>query len=516
MTLTAGCAAVDKGAVLPNVNDTDFSGAAPDLGAYERGRAVPVYGPRVAPTATISVLPSTIVAGGSATLSWSTTDASTVYIDGVGGVPPTGSAAVSPFTTTTYTLTATGASGVATASTTLNVSAGGSTAFGGTPVSLPGTIEAERFDEGGPEVAYHDGTAGNSGGAFRTTDVDIEGTSDAGGGYDVGWVGAGEWLNYSVSVTAAGSYTMGVRVAATSSGGTFHIESGSANLTGPLTIPNTGGWQTWTTVTKNVTLTAGTQTLRLVMDAAGANGAVGNFNWIAVTHAGSIAFGGTPVSLPGTIEVERFDEGGAEVAYHDDSAGNSGGAFRTTDVDIEGTSDAGGGYDVGWVSAGEWLNYSVSVTAAGSYAMAVRVAATSNRRDLPYRKRRRQPDRSAHHPEQRRMADMDHGDEERDAHCGHADSATCHGRRRRERRRGQLQLDRRHTRRVDTLRRHAGVAAGDDRGRTVRRGSAQKSRITTARRGTAAARSGPPTLISKARPTPAAGTTSAGSAPASG
>jgi hypothetical protein len=258
------------------------------------------------------------------------------------------------------------------------VTPGGSTPFGGTPVSLPGTIEAERFDEGGPEVAYHDDSVGNSGGAFRTTDVDIEGTSDAGGGYNVGWANAGEWLNYTVSVTAAGSYTMAVRVAATSSGGSFHLASGATNLTGPLTIPNTGGWQTWTTVTKNVTLAVGTQTLRLVMDAAGANGAVGNFNWIAVTRGGSTPFGGTPVSLPGTIEVERFDEGGPEVAYHDDSPGNSGGAFRTTDVDIEGTSDAGGGYNVGWANAGEWLNYTVGVASARTYTISFRIASTAS------------------------------------------------------------------------------------------------------------------------------------------
>lgn len=37
--------AVDKGLVLENVND-GFAGAAPDLGAYEAGQALPVYGPR--------------------------------------------------------------------------------------------------------------------------------------------------------------------------------------------------------------------------------------------------------------------------------------------------------------------------------------------------------------------------------------------------------------------------------------------------------------------------------------
>jgi hypothetical protein len=43
-TLKAG-KAVDSGTRLPNVND-DFAGKAPDLGAYELGRPVPLYGPR--------------------------------------------------------------------------------------------------------------------------------------------------------------------------------------------------------------------------------------------------------------------------------------------------------------------------------------------------------------------------------------------------------------------------------------------------------------------------------------
>jgi len=45
MTLSAGCAAVDAGAVLPNVND-GFAGSGPDMGAHERGLAPAVYGPR--------------------------------------------------------------------------------------------------------------------------------------------------------------------------------------------------------------------------------------------------------------------------------------------------------------------------------------------------------------------------------------------------------------------------------------------------------------------------------------
>jgi hypothetical protein len=45
MTLKSGCNAVDAGTILPNIND-DFVGAAPDLGAYEYGQPLPIYGPR--------------------------------------------------------------------------------------------------------------------------------------------------------------------------------------------------------------------------------------------------------------------------------------------------------------------------------------------------------------------------------------------------------------------------------------------------------------------------------------
>ena len=43
--LKAGSRAIDAGVKIPNVND-GFSGRAPDLGAYEAGQPVPVYGPR--------------------------------------------------------------------------------------------------------------------------------------------------------------------------------------------------------------------------------------------------------------------------------------------------------------------------------------------------------------------------------------------------------------------------------------------------------------------------------------
>jgi len=252
----------------------------------------------------------------------------------------------------------------------------------GTPLALPGTIEVENFDNGGSGIAYNDTTSGNAGGKYRTsTDVDIETTSDTSGAYDIGWTAPGEWLNYTVNVTTAGTYTIEARVAASGAGGTFHIEVNGVDKTGPMTIPNTGGWQTWTTISKsNVSLSAGAQIWRLVIDSAGT--VVGNFNYIRVSSSGgpvtNTPYGGTPAPVPGTIEAENFDDGGSGVAYVDASATNQGGKYRTnTGVDIETTSDVGGGYDVGYINPGEWMKYTVNVTTAGTYDIDFRVASAA-------------------------------------------------------------------------------------------------------------------------------------------
>ncbi|MEO5898228.1 MAG: phospholipase D-like domain-containing protein [Vicinamibacterales bacterium] len=162
----------------------------------------------------------------------------------------------------------------------------GLTPFTGTAVSLPGIVQAENFDNGGVGIAYQDTSAGNSGGQYRTTDVDIESTADTTGLYNIGWMDAGEWLKYSVNVTTAGIYNIELRVAASGAGGTLHIEVDNVDKTGPITIPNTGDWQVWTTITKTgVDLAAGPQVWKIVVDRAGS--VVGNFNYFRVLSAGT-------------------------------------------------------------------------------------------------------------------------------------------------------------------------------------------------------------------------------------
>jgi len=169
-------------------------------------------------------------------------------------------------------------------------SAGGLSPFSGTPVSVPGAIEAARFDNGGEGVAYHDSTPGNAGGQYRQTDVDIEVASD--GGYDVGWTAPGEWLGYAINVASAGNYTVQLRVASPT-GGTLHvgfntaIGSTSMYVYQAVSIPATGGWQSWQTVTVPATLAAGVQQMFVYFDTGGTN-----LRYALVWLGGAVSGGG--------------------------------------------------------------------------------------------------------------------------------------------------------------------------------------------------------------------------------
>jgi chitinase len=133
-------------------------------------------------------------------------------------------------------------------------------------------FQAESF------TSAFDTTAGNTGGAFRTGNVDIQVTSDVGGGFNVGWIAATEWLAFSgFNVPTTGSYIIRLRVASlTGATASVDLNSGTIQL-GNFPIPATGGWQTWTTVSRTVTLNAGTFSLGVFAQTAG-----WNFNWIEI------------------------------------------------------------------------------------------------------------------------------------------------------------------------------------------------------------------------------------------
>jgi len=158
-------------------------------------------------------------------------------------------------------------------STALAASGNASAPYGGTPAAIPGTVEAENYDTGGQGVAYNVGSVNGTGNSYRTDGVDLEATSASGGGYNLGWTSSGQWFRYTVNVATAGTYTVSFEVAAPAAvTSAFHLSNAAgANLSGPVNVPATGGWQTWQTVTATVTLPAGQQVLTFNEDSGGWN-----------------------------------------------------------------------------------------------------------------------------------------------------------------------------------------------------------------------------------------------------
>lgn len=142
---------------------------------------------------------------------------------------------------------------------------GHGTPYGGTAWPVPGLIEAEDYDVGGQGVSYSDSDTVNHGGQYRPEEfVDVEQCGE--GGYNVGFISGAEWLEYTVNVASSATYTLEIRVASlTENGSSIRVESGGEDQTGVMTVPNTGGWQTYTTISKDVALTAGEQIMVLRM-----------------------------------------------------------------------------------------------------------------------------------------------------------------------------------------------------------------------------------------------------------
>lgn len=172
-------------------------------------------------------------------------------------------------------------------------------------------------------------------------DVATEDTADEGGGQNVGWIDAGDFLEYSITAPSDGLYYMDYRLA--SSGGSDGFEmSIDGSVVDIQSVSDTGGWQNWQTQSSaEFELSAGEHNVRF--DFLG--GAV-NFNWFKVFEPVFEIF----------IEAEAWEDAG--------------------DVATEDTIDDGGGQNVGWIDAGDFLQYTVNIPADGTYNIIYRVASS--------------------------------------------------------------------------------------------------------------------------------------------
>jgi hypothetical protein len=114
--------------------------------------------------------------------------------------------------------------------------------------------------------------------------VQTETTTDAGGGLNVGWIDTNDWMAYnSITVPSTTTYLVEYRVASpnTTAKLSLDLNAGAIQL-GALTIPNTGGWQNWTTISHTVSISAGTYNFGIYSQVGG-----WNINWWRITKTGA-------------------------------------------------------------------------------------------------------------------------------------------------------------------------------------------------------------------------------------
>jgi hypothetical protein len=247
-----------------------------------------------------------------------------------------------------------------TASATTSAAPAGQSPYGGSPRAVPGVIQAEDFDLGGEGVAFHDDTAANEGGMYRPTegpDIADGGMADD-GTHSVGWLRTGEWMEYTVQVATAGTYTLGARVSATVANAQFRVEVDGADVTGAMAVPNTGAVGTWATVEQpGVTLAAGTHVLRMYVMTGGFN-----LNYLTLATAAAPTIPSAPTGLTATAtSSSRID-----LRWSDTSTNESG--FK-----IERSTNGGTTWtQVGTVASNISSYAATSLSASTAYAFRVR------------------------------------------------------------------------------------------------------------------------------------------------
>ena len=121
---------------------------------------------------------------------------------------------------------------------------------------VPGRIEAEEY--------------------YRMSGLYAEPTSDTEGFLNMGWAEKSDWAEYKINVQESGTYSLNARVAGISAGAADILIDNQLKVT--INTPNTGGYQNWRTVSKEIQLEAGEHILKIVIKGGF------NFNWFEISN----------------------------------------------------------------------------------------------------------------------------------------------------------------------------------------------------------------------------------------
>lgn len=146
--------------------------------------------------------------------------------------------------------------------------------FKGVKAKLPGTVEAEDFDEGNNKVTY--GGATGEGGDDRTDyrgeDADIYKVSvlKSGSEYALGYTSSGQWMEYTVDVAADGEYDVAAAISNGNTDGSLTIAVDGEKAT-DIKYSKTADWDDYQEFTGKVNLKAGEHVLRFTIGASSTN-----------------------------------------------------------------------------------------------------------------------------------------------------------------------------------------------------------------------------------------------------
>lgn len=109
--------------------------------------------------------------------------------------------------------------------------------------------------------------------------ISIEATSDVSGIANVGWIDAGDWLQYNIDVPSTGDYTVYFRISANAATSLELRENNTTLQT--VSVASSGGWQNWKTLQTTLHLTSGKHKLQLYTSKG-----MFNLNWLEITNSG--------------------------------------------------------------------------------------------------------------------------------------------------------------------------------------------------------------------------------------
>jgi uncharacterized delta-60 repeat protein len=167
------------------------------------------------------------------------------------------------------------------------------------PIDADRQIEAENFDFGGSGAVN---SLLNSASQNPSTAVLI-GLDPSNHFHDyVDSTRAGDWMQYTI-LTKHPLNGISLFVSSNGPGGTFHAEIDGQDISGPITVPDTGGDAHWKMIGKPTSpIFPGQHALRLVMDENGPGRAVGNIDYFILTQGVDESFaGGALIGVSGRL-----------------------------------------------------------------------------------------------------------------------------------------------------------------------------------------------------------------------